>query len=47
MKAAVYVGKQRFEIQEIPTPEPEPGEILVKVSLCAICGTDVHAFQYD
>ena len=47
MKAAVYKGKQRFEVEEIPTPSPGPGQVLVKVHFCAICGTDVHAFLYD
>ena len=47
MKAAVYKGKQRFEIEEIPTPSPGPDQVLVKVHFCAICGTDVHAFLYD
>ncbi len=47
MKAAVYKGKQQFQIEEIPTPEPGPGQILMKVRYCAICGTDVHAFLYD
>jgi threonine dehydrogenase-like Zn-dependent dehydrogenase len=47
MKAAVYKGNQRFEIEEIPTPSPGPTQILVKVKYCAICGTDVHGFLYD
>src|SRR3954468_5209882 len=47
MKAAVYDGDQRFIVREIPTPEPGPGQVLVKVKYCAICGTDVHAFLYD
>lgn len=47
MKAAVYQGNQRLVIEDIPVPEPGPGEILVKVSHSAICGTDVHAFLYD
>ncbi|MDA1258976.1 MAG: zinc-binding dehydrogenase [Chloroflexi bacterium] len=47
MKAAVYKGKQRFEVEEIPTPSPGPNQLLVKVHFCAICGTDVHAFLYD
>ena len=47
MKAAVYKGKQQLEVEEIPTPEPGPGQVLVKVSHCAICGTDVHAWLYD
>jgi (R,R)-butanediol dehydrogenase/meso-butanediol dehydrogenase/diacetyl reductase len=47
MKAAVYKGNQRMAIEEIPTPEPGPGQILVKVGYSAICGTDVHTFLYD
>ena len=47
MRAAVYQGAQRFEIQDLPVPEPGEGEVLVKISHSAICGTDVHAFMYD
>ena len=47
MRAAVYQGAQRFEIQEIPTPQPRPNQVLVRVTQSAICGTDVHAFMYD
>ena len=47
MKAAVYSGKQKFNVQDIPIPEPEPTQVLVKIGLSAICGTDVHAFMYD
>lgn len=47
MKAAVYKGKQQLAVEEIPTPDPGPGQVLVKVLYSAICGTDVHAFLYD
>jgi 2-desacetyl-2-hydroxyethyl bacteriochlorophyllide A dehydrogenase len=47
MKAAVYKGSQRLEVEEVPTPDPGPGQVLIKVKYCAICGTDVHAFLYD
>jgi threonine dehydrogenase-like Zn-dependent dehydrogenase len=47
MKAAVYRGNQRLEIEDIPKPEPGPGQVLVKVKYCAICGSDVHRFQHD
>ena len=29
MKAAVYQGNQKFVIEELPVPEPGPGEVLV------------------
>ena len=47
MRAAVYKGNQRLEVEEIPTPEPGAGQVLVDVKYCAICGTDVHGFLYD
>ena len=42
MKAALFLGDARIEIQDIPTPEPGPGEAVVKVTGCGVCGTDVH-----
>ncbi len=47
MKAAVYKGRQQFSIEEVATPSPGPGQVLVKVKYSAICGTDVHGFLYD
>ena len=47
MRAAVYEGKQQFDVREIDTPDPRPGQVLVRVTRSAICGTDVHAFMYD
>ena len=47
MRAAVYQGEQKFTIDDLPTPSPGPGQVLIKVNMCAICGTDVHAFLYD
>ena len=47
MRAAVYQGVRRFDVSEIATPTPGPGQVLVRVNHSAICGTDVHAFMYD
>lgn len=43
MKAARLIepGKP-LEIHDVPVPELEPGEILVEVRACGICGTDLH-----
>ncbi|MEM2112375.1 MAG: alcohol dehydrogenase catalytic domain-containing protein [Candidatus Bathyarchaeia archaeon] len=45
MKAAILVGKERFEVREVSDPKCEQGEILVKVKSCAICGTDLRIFR--
>ena len=31
-----------LRLDEIPIPEPESGEVLVRVHRCGICGTDLH-----
>jgi 2-desacetyl-2-hydroxyethyl bacteriochlorophyllide A dehydrogenase len=42
MPAAVYVGDGRIELDEVPRPEPGPGEVLVEIAACGICGSDLH-----
>jgi (R,R)-butanediol dehydrogenase/meso-butanediol dehydrogenase/diacetyl reductase len=42
MRAAVYVGDRRVEVQERPVPEVGPHEVLLEVSHCGICGSDLH-----
>jgi L-iditol 2-dehydrogenase len=32
----------QFQMRELPTPEPGPGEVVVKIAACGICGTDLH-----
>jgi 2-desacetyl-2-hydroxyethyl bacteriochlorophyllide A dehydrogenase len=42
MSAAVYVGDGRIAVEEVPRPEPGPGEVLVEIAECGICGSDLH-----
>jgi len=42
MPAAVYVGDGAMAVRDVPVPVPGPGEALVEVSHCGICGTDLH-----
>lgn len=44
MKAARFYEKGKLVIEEIPIVEPGPGDVLIKVKYCGICGTDVHIF---
>lgn len=32
----------QFDQREVPSPEPGPGEVLVRIEACGICGTDLH-----
>jgi propanol-preferring alcohol dehydrogenase len=36
------VPKQRLELREVSTPKPGRGQLLVRVSTCAVCRTDLH-----
>lgn len=40
MKACLLTDFNRFEIKEVPVPEPGPGEVLCRIKAVAICGTD-------
>jgi len=44
MKALVYVAPETMEIQQLPDPVPQPGEVLLEVSAAGICGSDIHGF---
>lgn len=44
MKAAVFHGLGKaLTIEEQPEPKPGPGEIVLRVKSCGICGSDLHA----
>src|SRR3954471_12773383 len=43
MRAAVFDSASReLSIEDVPTPEPGPGEVCVRVQACGICLSDVH-----
>ncbi|HJW90945.1 MAG TPA: zinc-binding dehydrogenase [Anaerolineales bacterium] len=47
MKAAVFHGSnQPLRIEELPTPTPGIGEVLVKVAACGLCHTDLHYLDH-
>lgn len=41
MRAAVYRGVNDVRVETIPVPQIGPGEVLVKIHTCGICGTDL------
>lgn len=44
MKALVITAPGRAEVQDVPEPVAEPGEVVVDVRRAGICGTDVEFF---
>jgi propanol-preferring alcohol dehydrogenase len=50
MQAAVLttpspVSKSPLKIEDVPTPEPKPGHVLLKVLACGVCRTDLHIVE--
>ena len=47
MKALVKYGLEAgaIELREIPIPEPRPGEVLLRVGACAVCGSDLAMYR--
>src|SRR5439155_11126418 len=47
MPAAVYRGGGRVVVETVPVPEIGPGEALVRVHACGVCGTDLKKIAHD
>jgi len=45
MRAAVCTGRERIEIQEVPRPAPQAGQVLIEVMASGLCGSDVDGFM--
>ncbi|MGC2299782.1 MAG: zinc-dependent dehydrogenase [Acidobacteriaceae bacterium] len=41
MRAAVYRGVNDVRVETVPVPEISPGEVLIRVHSCGVCGTDL------
>jgi L-iditol 2-dehydrogenase len=45
MKSLLLREYGELEIADMPKPDPGPGEVLVRVAACGICGSDVHGYD--
>jgi threonine dehydrogenase-like Zn-dependent dehydrogenase len=45
MKAALFYGGPDIRVDELPTPDPGPGEVLIRVQSAGICGSDLHGYR--
>jgi (R,R)-butanediol dehydrogenase/meso-butanediol dehydrogenase/diacetyl reductase len=46
MRAAIYHGAGDIRIEDVPDPDPGPGELLLEVHAAGICGTDVGEYVH-
>ncbi|MGH2723396.1 MAG: zinc-dependent alcohol dehydrogenase [Actinomycetota bacterium] len=45
MRAAVFEAYRTVTVRQVPDPRPEPGEALLTVRYCGICGSDLSLFN--
>jgi threonine dehydrogenase-like Zn-dependent dehydrogenase len=45
MKAAVLAAPGRFELADVPRPEPGPGQVRVRLEGCGVCGSNVEPWE--
>jgi len=47
LKRAAKIERAPLSLEEIETPKPKKGELLVKVKACGVCHTDLHIVEGD
>jgi L-iditol 2-dehydrogenase len=47
MRAAVYHGQGRIALAELPAPGAGPGEIVIAMRACGLCGSDLMSWYQD
>jgi propanol-preferring alcohol dehydrogenase len=45
LRAPAKVESNPLEFADVPTPEPRPGELLIRVEVCGVCRTDLHVIE--
>jgi len=45
MRAAFFAAARTMEVREVPVPSPDPGEVLIRVDYCGICGSDLSVWE--
>ncbi len=45
MRAVSLVEAERLEVIDLPEPEPQAGELLLRVHACGICGSDLSSYK--
>lgn len=46
MKAAVLASVGNMKVEDVPEPQCGPGDVVVRVEVCTVCGTDLKVYRY-
>lgn len=41
----MFYGPEDIRMEDVPTPDPGPGEVLVRIEAALTCGTDVKSYK--
>jgi (R,R)-butanediol dehydrogenase/meso-butanediol dehydrogenase/diacetyl reductase len=44
MKALRWHGREDLRLDDVPEPAVRPGQVVIEVAWCGICGTDLHEY---
>ncbi len=47
MQAVVFPQAETIAVERVPDPTCAPDEVVVRVAVCGICGTDVHIYRNE
>ena len=45
MLQQVMTAPGQIQFQEVPTPQPQEGQVLVKIMEIGVCGSDIHVYH--
>lgn len=45
MRGAVLLGDRRAVVRDFPDPTPGPGEVVIRMRVAAVCGSDLHRYR--
>jgi len=45
MKTALFYGGSDIRLEELPMPAPGPGQVLLEVESCGVCGSDLNFYR--
>ena len=45
MRAALLMGPTTFAVTDLPVPQPGPSEVRLRVAICGVCTSEVHAVR--
>ena len=45
LRAPAPIESSPLSPEELPIPQPGPGQVLIKVALCGVCHTDLHTAE--